>query len=47
MTCQDVAAMSGMVIWQAARPGLRYGYRVHGPWQPAQGHRFNPGEVTA
>ncbi len=37
----DVAAMSGMVIWQAPG-GLRYGYRVHGPWQPAQGHRFNP-----
>lgn len=25
-----------------ARPGLRYGYRVHGPWEPAHGHRFNP-----
>ena len=25
-----------------ARPGLVYGYRVHGPYQPAQGHRFNP-----
>jgi glycogen operon protein len=24
-----------------ARPGLRYGYRVDGPWAPAQGHRFN------
>ena len=22
-------------------PGQRYGYRVHGPWAPAQGHRFN------
>ena len=22
--------------------GVRYGYRVHGPYQPAQGHRFNP-----
>ncbi|WP_157265289.1 glycogen debranching protein GlgX [Azohydromonas aeria] len=22
--------------------GLVYGWRVHGPWQPAQGHRFNP-----
>ncbi|HAK5143189.1 TPA: glycogen debranching protein GlgX [Salmonella enterica] len=28
-----------------ARPGLRYGYRVHGPWQPAQGHRFNPAKL--
>ena len=23
-------------------PGQRYGYRVHGPWDPAQGLRFNP-----
>jgi glycogen operon protein len=25
-----------------ARPGLLYGYRVHGPYRPEQGHRFNP-----
>ncbi|GBD44993.1 Glycogen operon protein GlgX [bacterium HR40] len=25
-----------------ARPGLVYGYRVHGPWAPERGHRFNP-----
>jgi isoamylase len=24
-----------------ARPGLLYGYRVHGPYEPASGHRFN------
>jgi glycogen operon protein len=24
-----------------ARPGLKYGYRVHGPYDPAHGHRFN------
>ncbi|GAC1561929.1 MAG: glycogen debranching protein GlgX [Beijerinckiaceae bacterium] len=24
------------------RPGQLYGYRVHGPYEPAQGHRFNP-----
>ncbi|AWH87604.1 glycogen debranching protein GlgX [Limnobaculum parvum] len=23
-------------------PGLRYGYRVHGPWDPQRGFRFNP-----
>jgi glycogen operon protein len=23
------------------RPGQRYGYRVHGPYDPEQGHRFN------
>jgi len=25
-----------------ARPGLLYGYRVHGPYEPQHGHRFNP-----
>ncbi len=33
-------------VWHAylpeARPGLLYGYRVHGPFDPARGHRFNP-----
>jgi isoamylase len=24
-----------------ARPGLLYGYRIHGPYRPRQGHRFN------
>ncbi|MFX0538028.1 glycogen debranching protein GlgX [Ornithinimicrobium sp. Y1847] len=23
-------------------PGTRYGFRVHGPWAPAEGHRHNP-----
>jgi glycogen operon protein len=26
-------------------PGLRYGYRVHGPWQPELGHRCNPAKL--
>ncbi|HUO81459.1 MAG TPA: glycogen debranching protein GlgX [Gammaproteobacteria bacterium] len=25
-----------------ASPGLLYGYRVYGPYEPAHGHRFNP-----
>jgi glycogen operon protein len=25
-----------------ARPGMLYGWRVHGPYRPADGHRFNP-----
>ena len=25
-----------------ARPGQLYGYRVHGPYHPEKGHRFNP-----
>ncbi|MCC6493434.1 MAG: glycogen debranching protein GlgX [Pirellulales bacterium] len=34
------------MVWHAylpdIRPGQLYGYRVHGPYEPAQGHRFNP-----
>jgi len=34
------------LVWHAylpeARPGLVYGYRVHGPYRPEEGHRFNP-----
>ncbi|MBY7189188.1 glycogen debranching protein GlgX [Escherichia ruysiae] len=44
----DLPGRSGD-IWHGylpdARPGLRYGYRVHGPWQPAMGHRFNPAKL--
>ncbi len=33
-------------IWHGylpeARPGQLYGYRVHGPYRPHEGHRFNP-----
>ncbi len=28
-----------------AGPGLRYGWRVHGPWRPLEGHRFNPNKL--
>jgi glycogen operon protein len=26
-------------------PGTKYGYRVHGPYRPEQGHRFNPNKL--
>jgi len=36
-------------VWHAylpeARPGLLYGYRVEGPYDPAQGHRFNSAKL--
>ncbi|MFJ1732579.1 glycogen debranching protein GlgX [Streptomyces sp. NPDC088254] len=36
-------------VWHAylpgVRPGQRYGYRVHGPWAPAAGHRCNPAKL--
>ncbi|MBM7343158.1 glycogen debranching protein GlgX [Pantoea coffeiphila] len=44
----DLPARSGD-IWHgylpAIHPGQRYGYRVHGPWAPAQGKRFNPAKL--
>ncbi len=37
-------------VWHAylpdVLPGQLYGYRVHGPYEPAQGHRFNPNKVV-
>jgi isoamylase len=37
-------------IWHCYIPGLQpgqlYGYRVHGPYQPEQGHRFNPNKIV-
>ena len=36
-------------IWwdlvEGVRPGQRYGFRVHGPWAPEQGHRHNPAKL--
>ncbi len=36
-------------IWHSylpeARPGMLYGYRVHGPYDPERGHRFNPNKL--
>ncbi|MEP9382129.1 glycogen debranching protein GlgX [Nocardioides sp. KR10-350] len=29
----------------AVQPGQRYGYRVHGPWDPKQGLRCNPNKL--
>src|SRR5262249_5004313 len=30
----------------ATLPDQLYGYRVHGPYEPAAGHRFNPNKVV-
>ena len=36
-------------VWTAHVPGVgaeqRYGYRVHGDWNPAAGTRFNPAKL--
>jgi len=37
------------LVWHSylpeARPGQLYGYRVHGPYNPARGQRFNPAKL--
>lgn len=36
-------------IWhgyvEGVTPGTRYGYRVYGPYEPEEGHRFNPNKL--
>jgi pullulanase/glycogen debranching enzyme len=36
-------------VWHVFVPGLKpgavYGYRVHGPYEPENGHRFNPNKL--
>lgn len=36
-------------VWHGYVPGVRpgqlYGYRVHGPYEPENGHRFNPNKL--
>ncbi|MEV0794240.1 glycogen debranching protein GlgX [Kribbella sp. NPDC050459] len=36
-------------VWHAylpgVQPGQRYGFRVHGPYNPAEGHRCNPSKL--
>jgi glycogen operon protein len=38
------------MVWHGflpdARPNQLYGYRVHGPYEPGSGHRFNPNKVV-
>ena len=34
----------GYLPW--VRPGQLYGYRVHGPYAPREGHRFNPNKLV-
>ena len=38
------------MVWHGylpdVRPGQLYGYRVHGPYAPHQGHRFNPHKLV-
>ncbi|MFD4631599.1 glycogen debranching protein GlgX [Streptomyces sp. NPDC058284] len=48
---QDSVTLSEVdgFVWHCYLPGVgpgqRYGYRVHGPWNPAAGHRCNPAKL--
>ncbi|EGJ20691.1 glycosidase [Cereibacter sphaeroides WS8N] len=46
--CLDLPSYEGG-IWYGYLPGIRegqtYGYRVHGPHAPEEGHRFNPNKL--
>ncbi len=41
----EVDAFVWHVYLPTVRPGQRYGYRVHGPHDPANGHRCNPAKL--
>ena len=51
--CREIArmALTGRSgdVWHGrldgGTAGQVYGWRVHGPWAPAQGHRFNPNKL--
>jgi glycogen operon protein len=47
-TCVDLPEVDAFV-WHAylptVQPDQRYGYRVHGPYEPARGHRCNPSKL--
>ena len=42
---QDVDAFVWHAYLPQVQPGQRYGYRVHGPYDPANGQRHNPNKV--
>jgi isoamylase len=47
-TCVPLEETTALV-WHGylphVKPGQRYGYRVHGPWDPSNGHRCNPAKL--
>jgi len=41
----EIDALCWHVYVPGIRPGQRYGYRVHGPWNPDAGQRCNPAKL--
>ncbi len=44
-SCPNTPTRSGTAICPTRGPGTVYGYRVHGPYAPDAGHRFNPNKL--
>src|SRR3954470_7057601 len=42
---RETTAFSWHCYLPGLQPGQLYGYRMHGPWEPLQGHRFNPAKL--
>jgi isoamylase len=42
---RDTTAFQYHVYLEGVGPGQRYGYRVHGPYEPERGMRFNPAKL--
>ena len=42
---REVTAFVRHCYIRGLQPGQLYGFRVHGPWEPANGHRFNPAKL--
>ncbi len=44
-SCPNTPMRSGTATSAASGRDTVYGYRVHGPYEPEQGHRFNPNKL--
>ncbi|MEM7272015.1 MAG: glycogen debranching protein GlgX [Actinomycetota bacterium] len=45
VTLPEVTAFVHHGYLPGIQPGQHYGFRVHGPWDPANGHRCNPNKL--
>jgi isoamylase len=45
VTLPEADAFCWHAYLPGVQPGQRYGYRVHGPWAPDEGHRCNPSKL--
>src|SRR5690349_11430047 len=46
ITMPEVDGYSWHAFIPGIQPGQHYGYRVHGPYDPAAGHRCNPNKLV-